>query len=146
MEKNKNIINKVKNNSPEIDKRLIKPKKALIFSPSKEFRETFTRFVSECFEFSAHAIKNKDLLKSELYLVPYQIILLDVDSIFLELNEILRYVHDKDSKNKESKIYLITSNKKNSSQLRKIKLPKRIIFLMEGEEIVYLIGHRKCLR
>ena len=68
-----------------------------------------------------------------------------VDSIFLELYEILRYIHDKGSKNKESKIYLITSNKENVSKLRKIKLHKRIILLMDGEEIVYLIGGRKFL-
>ena len=120
-----------------------KEKEALVFSSSEEIRKRFTRFVYECFEFSAYALHDKDLLKSELYLVPYQTILLDVDSIFYELKEILRYIRDKDSKNKESKIYLITSIKENSSKLRKIKLHKRIIFLMEGEEIVYLIGGKK---
>ena len=116
-----------------------KEKEALVFSSSEEIRKRFTRFVYECFEFSAYALHDKDLLKSELYLVPYQTILLDVD----EVKEILRYIRDKDSKNKESKIYLITSIKENSSKLRKIKLHKRIIFLMEGEEIVYLIGGKK---
>ena len=68
-----------------------------------------------------------------------------VDSIFLELYEILRYIHDKGSKNKESKIYLITSNTENSVKLKEIMLSKRIILLIDGEEIVYLIGGRKCL-
>lgn len=145
MEKNKNILNEVKNDSPDVDKRLSTPKKSLVFSSSEEIRKRFTRFVYECFEFSACAIKDKNLLKSELYLVPYQIILLDIDPIFCELKEILGYIHDKNSKNKESIIYLITSNKKNFVKLKKIKPNKRIILLMEGEEIVNLIGGRKCL-
>ena len=144
-EKNKNILNEIKNDAPDTDKLVINPKEALIFSCSEEIKKRFTRFVYECFELSAYAVQDKDLLKSELYFVPYHTILLDVDSIFFELNEILRFIHDKGSKNKESKIYLITSNKENVSKLRKIKLHKRIILLMNGEEIVYLIGGRKFL-
>lgn len=109
--KNKNILN------PDVDKGLDDTKQALIFSYDEEIRKIFTRFVYECFEFSAYAIQDKDLLKPELYLAPYQIILLDVDSIFLELYEILRYIYDKGSKNKESTIYLITSSKENISNL-----------------------------
>lgn len=118
-------------------------KEALVFSSRDEIRKKFTCFIYERFDFPVYALEDKNLLKSELYLVPYYTILLDVDSIICELNEVLDFIHDKKSKNKESIIYLITSSKKSASKLRKIKPHKRIILLQDGEEISYLIGGKK---
>ena len=82
-------------------------------------------------------------LITELYFVPYRTILLDIDSIFPELDEILDYIYDKGSKNKQSVIYLITSNKENPSNLRNINFHKKIILSFKEKEIIYLIGGKK---
>jgi hypothetical protein len=143
MEKNKNSLNEVKNDSPEIYKRLVKPKKALVFSFNEEIRQRLTHFVYKRFRYSTYALQDKQLLITELYFTPYRTIWLDIDSIFTELDEILDYIHDKGSKNKHSITYLITSSKENSSKLRKIKLHKKIILLLKEKEIIYLIGGQK---
>jgi hypothetical protein len=48
----------------------------------------------------------------------------------------------KDSKNKRTKIYLVTSSIENSYKLKKLDLPKNIFPLLDGEEIIYLSGDR----
>ena len=141
-ENNKNI-KEFKSDSSNARANSINREKALVFSFNEKIRKRLAHFVYKRFRFSTYVLQDKQLLITELYFVPYRTILLDIDSIFPELDEILDYIYDKGSKNKQSVIYLITSNKENPSNLRNINFHKKIILSFKEKEIIYLIGGKK---
>lgn len=117
--------------------------KVLLFSQSEEFRKKFTHVANERFASLVYSIKNFDLFFIELHFTKYHVIYLDIDSIFHKLDEILTDIRN--SKNKRTKIYLVTSNIENSYALKKREFPKNIFLLLNGKEIIYLSGDRKYI-
>jgi hypothetical protein len=117
--------------------------KALVFSHCIEFIIRFADSVYNSFRFPVSSLQSIDSLINALYATRYSVIFLDVNSIFCELNEILNHIADKRSRNKRTKLYLITSSKEIAPKLAEIRLHKKIFTLFDGEEIVYLIGGKK---
>lgn len=95
----------------------------------------------ESFRFPVSSLQNIDFLINALYATRYNVIFLDVDSIFCDLDEILNHIAD--SRNKRTKLYLITARKEIAPKLTEIKLHKKIFTLFDEEEIEYLIGGKK---
>jgi hypothetical protein len=73
----------------------------LVFSTNEKIRKRLAHFVYKRFRFSTYVLQDKQFLITELYFVFYRIILLDIDSIFPELDEILDYIYDKGSLNSD---------------------------------------------
>lgn len=132
MEKNK-TIKQFKVNSSWNNR-----EKALVFSPSEEFRKKLTDIVHKRFSFPVSSLQDLDSFITELYFSKYHAIYLDIDFIFCRLSEVLAHIRNKDSKNKEALIHLVTSNKENYCQLKRFSHPKNILLLLEGKEIKYL--------
>lgn len=117
--------------------------KVLVFSRSEEFRKKFTTIANKWFASSVYSLQNLDSFITELYFSKYDVIYLDIDPIFYKWDEILTDI--KGSKNKRTKIYLVTSNIENSHKLKKFNFPKNIFPLLDGEEIKYLPGGKKYI-
>lgn len=132
MEKNKTI------KQFKVDSSWNNREKALIFSFSEKFREIFTHVASKRFKFLVSSLQDLDSFITELYFSKYHAIYLDIDFIFCRLSEVLAHIRDKESKNKEALIHLVTSNKENYCRLKKFSHPKNILLLLEGKEIKYL--------
>lgn len=140
MEKNKNILRALRKDFPDIYKHVINPRKALVFSNCEKFKKEYISLFYKLFKYPTCVPKNRYSLILELYCVPYHLILLDIDSIFYELNEILSYARRKESRNKETSVYLITKNEENLSKLEKASFDKKIILLTERMKILDLQG------
>ena len=117
--------------------------KALVFSYHIEFIKRFTTIAQENFNFFVKSQQNLDSFITELYFSKYQVIYLDIDLIFHKLEELLTDI--KESKNKRTKIYFVTSNIENSYKLFKLNLLKNIFPLLDGEEIIYLLEGKKYI-
>ncbi len=139
MEKNKTI------KQFETDDSWDNREKALIFYHSEAFKKKFTDIVYKRFAFPVFSMGDLDSFFVEFHFSKYYVIYLDIDPIFNKLNEILKEIYDEHSKNKKTKIYLVTSNIENSYKLKKLDLSKNIIPLLNGEEIIYLSGGRKYI-
>ncbi|MFZ2777557.1 MAG: hypothetical protein WAZ26_07435 [Candidatus Rickettsiella isopodorum] len=139
MEKNKTIT------QFKVDSSWDNREKTLVFSSSKAFRKRFIRFAYENYKFPVSSLKDVHSLIKTFHLIRYIVIFLDVDCIFLQLNEVLNHIADKRSKNKKTKLYLITSNKEIVPKLIEIKRHKKSFLLFAGKEITYLSESRKCL-
>lgn len=140
-----NTKNNKKQNLPATHKGLNKHGKALIFSSNEKFREIFTQVVSKRFGFSVSTLQGLDSLITEIYFSKYEVIYLDIDFIFCRLHEVLAHIRDKESKNKEAIIHLVTSNKENYLQLEKFSNPKNILLLLEGKKINYLLAGKQYI-
>lgn len=136
MEKNKNILKVLRKDFPDVYKHVTNPRKALVFSSCEKVKKEYISIFYKFFKYPSCVPKNRYSLILELYCAPYRLILLDVDSIFYELNEILGYSRRKDSINKETTVYLITKNEENLSKLEQMEFDKKIILLTERIEIV----------
>ena len=113
----------------------------LMFSFNEEFIKKFTDIANKQFAFSVYPLKNLDSFLIQLYFEKFQIIYLDIDSVFHKLNEILTEI--KEGKNKSTETYFAAS-KLNSSKFEKLDLPKNIILrILDGEEILDSEGS-KC--
>lgn len=137
MEKNKTI------KQFKVDYSWDNREKVLVFSYRTEFIKKFISIAEDNFKFFVKPQQSLDSFTTELYFSKYHVIYLDVDPIFCKLDEILTDI--KDSKNKKTKIYLVTSNIENSYTLKKRDFPKNIFPLLDGEEILYLSEDRKYI-
>lgn len=140
MEKNKNILRALRKHFPDIYKHVTNPRKALVFSNCEKVKKEYISLFYKLFKYPTCVPKNRNSLILELYCVPYHLILLDVDSIFYELNETLHYARCKDSINKETCVYLITKSEENLSKIDQTEFGKKIILLTERIEIMDLKG------
>lgn len=116
--------------------------KALVFSYRTEFIKKFITIAEDNFKFFVKPQQSLDSFITELHFSKYHVIYLDVDPIFYKLDEIFTDI--KESKNKKTKLYLVSSNIENSYALKKRDFPKNI-FLLYGEEIIYLSEDRKYI-
>ena len=117
--------------------------KALVFSYRTEFIKKLIAIAEHNFKFFVKPHQSLDSFITELHFSKYHVIYLDVDPIFYKLDEILTDI--KESKNKKTKIYLVTSTIENSYMLKKRDFPKNIFLLLNGEEIIYLSEDRKYI-
>lgn len=140
MEKYKNILRAIRKNFPDLYKHVTNPRKALVFSNCEKVKKEYISLFYKLFKYPTCVPKNRHSLIVELYCAPYRLILLEVDSIFYELNETLHYARCRNSINKETCIYLITKNEENLSKLEQTEFDKKIILLTERIEIMDLKG------
>ena len=137
MEKNKTI-------KPfKVDSSWDNREKALIFSYRTEFIKKFITIAEDNFKFFVKSQQSLDSFITELHFSTYHVIYLDIDPIFYKLDEILTDINE--SKNKRTKIYLVTSTIENSYTQKKRDFPKNIFLLLNGEEIIYLSEDRKYI-
>lgn len=134
MEKNKTI------KQFKVDSAWDNHEKALVFSYRTEFIKKFIIIAEDNFKFFVKSQLSLDSFITELHFSKYHVIYLDIDLIFYKLDEILTDI--KDSKNKKTKIYLVTSNIENFYMLKKRDFPKNIFPLLDGGEIVYPGGKK----
>ncbi|HEY2566536.1 MAG TPA: hypothetical protein VGH95_02345 [Candidatus Aquirickettsiella sp.] len=137
MEKNKTI------KQFKVDSSWDNREKALVFSYHTEFIKKFITIAEDNFKFFVKPQQSLDSFITELHFSKYHVIYLDIDPIFYKLDEILTDI--KESKNKRTKIYLVTSSIENSYTLKKRDFPKNIFPLLDGEEIFYLSEDRKYI-
>ena len=101
MEKNKTI------KQFKVDSSWDNREKALVFSYRTEFIKKFITIAEDNFKFFVKPQQSLDSFITELHFSKYHVIYLDIDPIFYKLDEILTDI--KESKNKKTKIYLVTS-------------------------------------
>lgn len=111
------IKKRLKDDFFTICKYLDSPEKVLLFSPNETYREIFSTYVYRLFKYPSHVAKNTQEIILHGFYVSYRIILLDTDPIFHSVNNIIDSIRNEKSKNKETLINLLSSDKNHFSKL-----------------------------
>lgn len=110
-------------------------KKALIFSvcvkEQKEWSKNFSAFGLKTYV----AEKLGGVTLEGLKTVEYQLILINVDSIFNQVDKMFSYIRSEDSKNKDSLVFLVTHNEEHLSILEKRHFDENTTLLSERRKL-----------
>jgi hypothetical protein len=128
----------------------IKPEKcALIVDACKKRSTLFSIFIEKMMDLQIHINIKEEEIISQVLRIPYQFILFNVDTYIYNLKFIYEYIRANDSKNKDTPLYLITSNKSHFEKIKNATFddnteilepfnPKRVELVLEKFELLYV--------
>lgn len=143
------IKKSLKNGLYELYSRINSEEYALVVDSCEKRRKLFSVFIAKMMELQIHVNTDEKEIISQVLHIPYQLILFNIDSFFSKIDGIFKYIRADDSKNKDTPLYLITSNTSNFEQL-KIKSfddntfvlkpfnPKQVELILRRFEMLYV--------
>jgi CheY-like chemotaxis protein len=122
---------------------------ALVVDSCEKRQKLLSVFLAKMMELEIHINTDAEEIITQVLHVFYQFILFNVDSFFSRIDEIFEYIRADNSKNKDTPLYLITSNKSNFEQLKLKSFddntfvlepfnPKQIALILRRFEILYV--------
>ena len=90
---------------------------ALIIDNCEKRKKLFSAFLEKILDLQIHVNTEEEII-AKIVCISYQFILFNVDSLFPKIDQIIEYIRADNSKNKDTPLYLITSNKSKFEQLK----------------------------
>lgn len=90
---------------------------ALVVDNCEKRQKLFSVFLTKMMELQIHINTEEEEIITQVMNISYQFILFNVDSFFSRIDEIFEYIRADNSKNKDTPLYLITTNESHFEQL-----------------------------
>ena len=139
------LKDKISNLTSAIDSK----KCALVVDTCEKRSKLFSLFFGKMTDLEIHVNTEEEEIISQVLRIPYQFILFNVDDYFSNLKFIFEYIRANDSKNKDTQLFLITSNKFYFEALKNAKFddnteilepfnPQRVELVLHKFELLYV--------